>query len=239
MRRTISPIGIALGFLAFLCVSAARAQTPAPPLDLATADWSVKQAKILNAKPIGTIWKSLNNVPGWSDLGPDVGKLCAFQFADLRHSGELSLVVSYDNGGTADCNMVDVLDKTPGGLEDYDFNNDAESDFDSIDDINGDGHPALIIDEVFAAGSQSGHCTATWPVIYAWTGNGYSDVSRHYRKYYEQQLTGSDPLLAEPDVQDCDKAISAKFERFLDGHVADRTILGELLTPDYASPLAK
>jgi hypothetical protein len=29
---------------------------------------------------------------------------------------------------------------------------------------------------------------ATWPVIYAWTGNGYADASRQYKGYYEQKL---------------------------------------------------
>jgi hypothetical protein len=41
----------------------------------------------------------MNDLPGWVDTG---GKLCTFQFAGLDHSGELSLVVSYDGGGTAD-----------------------------------------------------------------------------------------------------------------------------------------
>jgi hypothetical protein len=182
---------------------------------LATADWSVKQAKILNAKPIGTIWKSLNNVPGWSDLGPDVGKLCAFQFADLRHSGELSLVVSYDNGGTTDCNMVDVLDKTPAGTKDYAFNDAGLFYFDSIEDINGDGHQELIVDKVFAAGSQTGPCTVTSPVIYAWNGNGYADVSKKYRKYYEELLSLPDSAASDVNLQDCEKASTAKIERFL------------------------
>src|ERR1700679_3881434 len=123
-------------FLSCLYAASSRAQTPTPFPNLATIDWSVKQAKILNAQSADNVWKFMNGQWGNNDLSPGNGKLCEFHFADLRQSGELSLVVSYDAGGTADCNDVDIFDKTRCGLDDYDFNNDAESDFESIDDIN-------------------------------------------------------------------------------------------------------
>jgi hypothetical protein len=100
--------GPTIVFLSCFYASSSFAQTPTPLPNLATLDWSVKQAKILNAQSNVTVWKLLNNTPGWSDLGPDVGEVCEFHFTDLRDSGQLSLVVSYDNGGTQDCNRVDV-----------------------------------------------------------------------------------------------------------------------------------
>jgi len=108
----------AVGLLTCLYASSVGAQTAALQSDLASADWSVKQAKNLNAEPNEVVWKFMTNLPG----RVDVGKLCEFQFADLRRSGELSLIVSYDAGGMGDCNDIDVFDKTPAGIEDYDFN---------------------------------------------------------------------------------------------------------------------
>lgn len=201
--------GIAIGFLICLCASSAEARTPASPLDLASADWSLKQAKILNAESKDVIWKSLNDVPGWSDLGPEVGELCSFQFVDLRDTGELSLTVSYDNGGTADCNDVAILDKTPAGIEEYDFDAAEDLSFDSVDDINGARHHELILDGGFAGGG-TGHCIAAWPVIYAWTGNAYSDVSSHYKSYYKRWFHSPSHSL-----DDCTEAEAEKIERFL------------------------
>ena len=115
--------------------------------DLASADWSVKQAKLLNAEPNDAFWFFINRL--WdpslkvSELNAGDGKLCTFQFAKLRHSGELSLVVSYDGGGTADCNDVKIFAKGPTGIVSYDFDATQDLSFDSIVDINGDGHHEL------------------------------------------------------------------------------------------------
>ncbi|HUN58531.1 MAG TPA: hypothetical protein VMU41_10490 [Candidatus Binataceae bacterium] len=205
--------GIALGFLSCLCALSAEAHTPAPPFDLASAGWSLKREKILNAEPKDAVWKFMNNLWGNNNLGPGNGKLCEFHFADLRHSGELSLVASYDAGGTADCNDVDVFDRTRAGIEDYDFNNDAGTYFGDVENVNGDGNYELVFDKLFVPAVMD-HCTATWPVIYAWTGDGYSDVSSLYEDYYRRQLN-SPSSLTEADGLDCEKATDAKIRRFL------------------------
>ncbi len=114
-------------------------------------------------------------------------KLCWFKFADLRHSGNLSLAVVYDNGGTADCNNFDVIDKTPAGFEDFDFFNPGDSFFESIEDINGDGNHQLIVGRGFASAGRD-HCTAIWPVVYAWDGTGYADVSGEFKNFYQKRL---------------------------------------------------
>jgi hypothetical protein len=199
--------GLTIVFLSCFYASSSFAQTPTPLPNLATLDWSVKQAKILNAKSNVTVSKFINSLPGASGLI----HVCSFQFADFHNSGELSLVVSDEGGGTADCNDVDVLEKSGAGTEIYSFS----GFFDEVKDINRDGHQELIIDQAFAAGSQTGHCTATWPVIYAWNGNGYGDVSSKYRKYYEQMLSLPDSTASDVKWQDCAKASTAKIERFL------------------------
>lgn len=133
---------------------------------------------------------------------PGEGEVCEFHLADLRHSGELSLVVVYDEGGTGSCNSVAILDKSGEAIEDYDFGASTGFSFDSIQHINVDGHYELIVDEGLARGEMN-HCTADWPLVYTWTGSnyGYSDVSSHYRKYYEQQLASLRNDIAKAEAQ--------------------------------------
>ncbi len=77
----------------------------------------------------------------------------------------------------------------PSGIENYDFQTVAgDTYFDGVKDLDGDGHYEVIMDVYFASGGSIDHCDATWPVIYAWTGDGYGDVSRDFKHYYEQQL---------------------------------------------------
>jgi len=177
---------ILIGLLTWLYGSFAFAQTPALPPNLATADWTLKQAKILNAESNDAVWKFMIEVWSTIDL-PGSGKVCEFHFADLRCSGELSLVVVYDGGGTADCNYVDIFDKSLTGIEDYDFNTSTPVYFNSIQDINRDGNYEVVLDAVFVAGGID-ECTATWPVIYGWNGTGYADVSTEFKGYYRKTL---------------------------------------------------
>jgi hypothetical protein len=198
MNRLASTV---ICFLTCLFASLAFAQTPTPHPDLATADWSVKQAKVLNAESNDAVFEFMLNLFGLADLGSNIGKVCEFHFADLRHSGLLSLVVSYDSGGTSDCNEVEIFDKNPGGIEDYDFNSSPPNYFDSIEDIKGDGHHELIVDIDFAAGSRNRHCTASWPVVYAWDGTGYSDLSGQYKGYYQRTLGSLQKEIAAAESQ--------------------------------------
>jgi hypothetical protein len=205
-------------FLTCLFASFAFAKTPTPPPNLQSADWSVKQSKILNAEPNEVVWRFMNNLWGNDDLSPGNGKLCQFTFADLRHSGVLSLVVSYDGGGTADCNYVEIFDKSPVGIVDFDFQaRENGGHFASIEDINHDGHHQLVVDKVFASGGQTGHCAVAWPVIYAWSSTGYSDVSTDYKGYYRRQLSpqGVAQQQEDEDDLDCTNAYKAKLVRFL------------------------
>jgi hypothetical protein len=181
----------AMLFLAFPFVFAsfAFAQTLTPPLALATADWSVEKVKVLNSASDDSVWKFMNNQWGNTDLNPGNGKLCEFHFVNLRHSGELSLVAVYDGGGTVDCNDLEVFDKGPTGFSIYDFDTTQDVSLNANKDLNGDGHNELIVDAGLAGGGGADHCIATWPVVYAWNGSGYADVSREFKNYYRKTLS--------------------------------------------------
>jgi hypothetical protein len=151
----------------------------------------LSQAKKLNSMSKGVIRDSMN--PLWANTA---SKLCAFRFADLRSSGTLSLVLSSDGGGTADCNNVEIIDKDPTGIEYYDIDGSGAY-LDSVQNLNGNDSQELLIDQVFI--SYKDHCIATWPVIYAWTGSGYTDVSSSYRIYYEQTLVSLKKQIAKAE----------------------------------------
>jgi hypothetical protein len=171
-------------FLTCLYAPFAFAQAATSNPDLASADWSVRHAQSLNAQSKDAVWNFINNLRGRTG----VGELCAFRFADLRHSGQLSLVVSYDNGGRADCNMINIFDKSFAGISRSDVNATQDFSFDSIEDINSDGHHELIVDAAFAGGGGIDHCIATWPVVYAWNGTVFADVSTGSKSYYRKTL---------------------------------------------------
>jgi hypothetical protein len=147
---------------------------------LASTDWSVKSSHNLatNPPPDEAVLTLVKKV---KDLDDPHLRLCSSRFADLRHSGDLSLVVSTDSGRFCD---VEIIDKTASGFEVYDVDSSSAH----LRDINGSGSLELIAEVDLTSYEGASHCQATWPVIYAWTGNGYADVSSQYREYYQQQL---------------------------------------------------
>ena len=188
----MNPVRITL-FL--VCMLAVPVATPARTSrdDLRKADWSVSAPHNLAENPPANdaVWKFIGLLPGRITFG----KLCEFHFVDLRRNGTLSLVANDDGGGTVDCNIVEVFDKSGGSIEEYELPGYPE-----IEDINGDGHFELVVDDTVASeGSNDrdgmySHCEACracseiWPRVYAWTGMGYSEVSSQYPKYYEREL---------------------------------------------------
>ena len=192
---------LAPAIIACMAASFFAAAPAGAVLPLGSADWPVKDVHNLKLPSNDAVARVLGlpNQPGQ-------GEVCESHFADLRHSGQLSLVVVYDNGGTGDCNLVAVLDKSGEAIDDYDFANQTGFSFDSIEDINGDSRDELIVDGGLAGGEMN-HCSVTWPIVYAWTGNGYSDVSVNYPKYYRQQLASLQKQIADAE------ALKAQAER--------------------------
>src|ERR1700684_73254 len=163
------------------------------PPALASANWSVDRTHSLesNPPPADVIWDFVNRaVQG----DPEQGHLCDFRFADLRRSGNLSLVVSVDGGGTGGCNQTFIFDKTDSGFESYSswalFSGDED-----VQDINHDGKLELILWAPIAGPDEIGE-ECEWPLVFAWTGIEYSEVSSQYRGYYERYLKSLEKQIA-------------------------------------------
>jgi hypothetical protein len=173
---------------------------------LVSADWSVNGAHNLASNP-----PSLDAVQDFYDraFGSEESwvKVCEFRFADLRNSGNLSLIVTADPGGrqSPECNELDIFDRTPTGFELYHTDAAYGQDLaNSVLDINHDGRHELILwgDLLNATGyydskrvSEVG-CDAEWPLVFAWTGNGYSEVSVKYKDYYRKYLKSLETQIA-------------------------------------------
>ena len=156
----------------------------AGPTDLASMDWSVKAAPNLtaNSPPADVIKAFMSRLDGVSGYPPSI---CYARFADLEHSGSLSLVVSEGDGRA--CHLF-VIDKTAKGFERYAFDLSLGVDGPEIKDLGGNGKLELLVPTDLTGYYGAGYCDARWPVIYAWTGHGYGDVSSHYKSYYEEPL---------------------------------------------------
>jgi hypothetical protein len=178
----------------------------APPA-LASADWSVNGAHNLASKP-----PSLDAVQDFYDRAFGIDepyvKVCEFGFGDLRNSGNLSLIVSINPEGRQwpECNELYIFDRTPTGFELYQTDSAIGLDLaKSVIDINHDGRHELVLwgdPATFATGYYNSRrtneltCDAEWPLIFAWTGNGYSEVSDQYKDYYRKYLKSLDAQLA-------------------------------------------
>ena len=144
-----------------------------------------------------------------SKLDDDGGGICYADFADLEHSGILSLVVSVGDGKA--CHFS-VVDKTAGGFRSYSFDLSRDVDGPEIKDLGGNGKLELIVPTDLTGYLGGLYCGARWPVIYAWTGNGYSDVSSHYKDYYEKRLASLEKEIAAAEAQK-EQAVEAQGDR--------------------------
>ena len=158
-----------------------RANAGDAPPALASRDWSVNAAHNLASNPpsLHAVEDFTGRAIGESEDNPPVD-VCEFRFADLRSSGNLSLIVSVDPG--RGCTELYIFDKAPTGFEFYQptaadvVGHDLAH---SVLDINHDGRHELVLWAAlapFATGFSFGKigCEAEWPLIFAWTGNGYS-----------------------------------------------------------------
>jgi hypothetical protein len=161
-------------------------------------DWSVKAPHNLGANPpddevVRVFMSKLDDADGYP---PGIGYA---HFADLEHSGTLSLLASECDGRACHLSLVD---KTAGGFRRYSFDTARDIDSPEIKDLAGNGNLELILPADLSGYEGAVYCTAQWPVIFGWTGNGYRDVSSHYRSYYESQLVSLKKEIAAAEAQE-------------------------------------
>ena len=91
----------------------------ASPQDvLASYDWSAKAAPNLSTNPPPKeVVAAFIERGAYLEPADAPEKLCAFAFADLRHTGNLSLVASVDTSGRMLCNAVLIIDKDSSRFE--------------------------------------------------------------------------------------------------------------------------
>ena len=188
MKRTIltTRICFALCLAALLSTRAAVATEPA----LASMDWSVKAPNSLVKEPPSR--QAVEELLQLGDTYKSSPSLCSFTFADLRQTGTLSLVVGYDSSGRGFCNDIEIVDPTGSGFESSSLPTAAIGQGEDVSklpkDINGDGQLELVVN-MLVGGYQGGtHCGLEWPVVFAWTGSSYADVSSQFKGFYRQTL---------------------------------------------------
>ena len=114
---------------------------------------------------------------------------------DLRHSVNLSLVLVIDSGGAAGCNDTYVFDKTTSEFERYGFNADFSIGND-VREINRDGRSQLVMWAPIGLPLDDLSRQCEWPMVFAWTGAGYYEVSAQYKSYYERYLKSLNKQIA-------------------------------------------
>ncbi len=153
-------------------------------------DWSVKAPNSLVKEPPSR--QAVEELLQLGDTYRNSPSLCSFTFADLRQTGTLSLVVGYDSSGRGFCNDIDIVDHTGSGFESSSLPPAAIGQGEDVSkltkDINGDGQLELVINMLIGGYQGGTHCGLEWPVVFAWTGSSYADVSSQFKGFYRQAL---------------------------------------------------
>ncbi|HYB90622.1 MAG TPA: hypothetical protein VEC38_06220 [Candidatus Binataceae bacterium] len=168
----------------------------APRAKLASYDWSTTASPNLGRNPppkklVENLIRSLELAEtGFSIMGDKDGTyVCSFTFADLRHNGMYSLVAGIGVTDRPSCRGITIIDKTSAGFESCGQGGEIGSGSDvaaQIRDLNHDGHLEILLS--YGLGSLEQRCAANWTAIYAWTGNGYTNVSDQFKDFYRQRL---------------------------------------------------
>lgn len=191
MRNAVAdvPARLLISVICAVCLSAFLSQPVAGGEgDLAESDWSTAAKRNLakdppSAQAVTAFLKRLRiNASIALPTEPT-----DFRFEDLRGSGTLSLVGVVDPLSGCDDGSVIVIDKTGLGFELYAGGGGGTTVADLLRDLDGTGKYELVTHlTLFVRDCASGG--PTFPVIYAWTGAGYEDVSNRYPGFYRREL---------------------------------------------------
>jgi len=158
------------------------------------------------------------------DRGGD-SDVCEFRFADLRHSGNLTLIVTLNGGARGGCGTAYIVDRKLSGFEarqSPSSGSDADELDDVIQNVAGDGQLYLVFDDQLTD-YQGAFCSSSWPVIYDWDGSNYTNLSGQpkFRPFYERQIKSLQQVEQEGYRNNplfdpiCERADIQKIQRFL------------------------
>jgi sugar lactone lactonase YvrE len=213
--------------------------TPQRSKALAFSDWSVTASPNLASQPpsrevVDRFMLSVQaSVTDSFEFGRVPEKLLSYKFADLRHDGFLSLVAATGSDSTGSCNdfhnggfcSVYIVDKTVKGFQIYKTFGSIEDGGSvplGVQDLQHDGNLEVVINQRFAWTFKQ--CVASWPATYAWTGDGYMNVSDRFKDFYRSQLDTLNKLIPilpqsgpsfDQRDKECLEAEVAKIERVL------------------------
>jgi hypothetical protein len=150
------------------------------------------------------------------------GMVCAAKFANFQNTGTLTMVVGHCTG-----NDLDFVDNTPNGFQWrtlIGLQDSSDNVSSGVQDILGNGTSEIVVTNYLTRPMVHGQCTTTWPVIYAWDGTNYSNVSAQpkYASWYQQQLT----ILENQEAaspSNCTQAEIDKIQRVLGNPAAGLT----------------
>ena len=183
---------IMLVMLLLLVVPATLRAGSSPPLS--SYNWAVKASPNLarNPPPEEAVRKFMEQKHDNGESNSET-RICSFRFVDLRHAGNLTLLVTRWDGPRGGCGGLSVVDRTAAGFQEV---SGEGSDYYGIDDvnevvrdINGDGKLDLVFYNQFTD-YEGAACAATWPVIYGWDGSKYANLSSQprFRAFYQQEI---------------------------------------------------
>jgi hypothetical protein len=172
-KQTLRAVTVCLALFLSMPIGGSAASAPAE--DLVKADWSVNAAHNLASKPpsLNAVEDFTGRAIGESEENPAVD-VCEFRLADLRNSGNLSLIVSVGSKNSRfGCTELYVFDRTRTGFEIYSptwADVSARNLANSVLDLDHDGRHELVVWSPlapYATGAVFGRlgCDAEWPLI--------------------------------------------------------------------------
>jgi hypothetical protein len=216
----------------FIFVLSLGAQAAAATPDLGSRDWSVSAKPNLATKPPSEevvqsfitkryFDRSFGDEPSGEELLAQALAVDSFAFADLHQSGTLSLVVSMEPTGPAECGEILIVDKVGEKFKSAWIDCAAHDIGKTVIEVG--GRPVVVGYAQISSYNGTRSCLAIFPVIYGWNGSAYADMSRQFPDYYRKTLQDLQHKIAKwpatadfaRDPAGCDRIEADAIERFL------------------------
>lgn len=131
-------------------------------------------------------------------------------------NGTLSLIVGLGVKDRPSCNTITIVDKVGSKFESYSIlaaYGAAEEVNSCVRDVKNNGNLDLVLN--MDVGDFIGRCDATWPVIYGWTGDNYTNISGSFPEFYSNRLAEIARTKPSENDYQCLQAESARIQELL------------------------